>query len=129
MSIIDQLFFKNSKTLLFLQTILIFNAQTCSISWTASHLPPWIYKGDTGEKGDTDESSVKELANIRQRNFRARIISNYDAENAKAMKEMETSQVIGTLDIINSELQVKYCICPLIQIQSIVKYIWIQIWI
>ena|SRR5438046_1987380 len=55
-------------------------------------LPTWRFestKPETQAKRERQTKRVKELANIRQRKFRARIISNHDAENAKAMEEME----------------------------------------
>jgi hypothetical protein len=55
-------------------------------------LPTWRLestKPKTTAKTEAQTKRVKELANIRQHNFRTRIISNHDAENAKAMEEME----------------------------------------
>ena len=48
-------------------------------------LPAWRLQSTK----ETKAKRVKELANIRLHNFRARIISNHDAENARAMEEME----------------------------------------
>ncbi|TMI79544.1 MAG: hypothetical protein E6H10_15205 [Bacteroidetes bacterium] len=55
-------------------------------------LPTWRLestKPKTKAKREPQTKRVKELASIRQHNFRARIISNHDVENAKAMEEME----------------------------------------
>ena len=38
---------------------------------------------------ETKAKTVKELTNIRLYNFRARIISNHEAENVRVMKEMK----------------------------------------
>src|SRR5436190_12085259 len=55
-------------------------------------LPTWrleSIKPETQAKSERQTKRAKELANIRLHNFRARIISNQDAENARAMEEME----------------------------------------
>ena len=55
-------------------------------------LPTWHLestKPKTKAKREPQMKRVKELVNIRQHNFWARIISNHDTENAKAVEEME----------------------------------------
>ena len=59
-------------------------------------LPPWHFESvreaqvkKSQAKSETQMNRVKELANIRQRNYRVRIISNHDTENKKAVEEMQ----------------------------------------